>query len=220
MQPLTLRQVQPAEVDTSPNPGLPIVSALAAVESEAKKEVVQVNIENLNIFNIDRDGKEKSVQDKAKNNARAAPKAEEDAAVQALMLEKVNEALVIDQQANAANNEVDNVLRAMAMSQKEQDKSTVILVVTKIEIKVEVNIDLDDDKNGKKKVDASMFMQEAVVANRGKAETETVMGMYNVLGDNFANKGHSVQPPYFNSRRCRCWIGSDTYRRRRRKETC
>ncbi|KAJ4346259.1 hypothetical protein N0V95_005575 [Ascochyta clinopodiicola] len=191
-QVLAPRQDANTKVDTSPNPGYDMVSALAALESKAYQEVVQINAENIIVVNIDIDnGKgedekareddraqgagEGNARDKGKDDTDAARGNEKDAAAQQLMLEQVNQALVIDQRANAANKQTDNVLRAMALTQKEPEKSTVILVVKQINISIEIEVKVDNKKTEKKKVDASLYKQEAIVANRGKQETQTIM---------------------------------------------
>jgi hypothetical protein len=150
-----------------------MIAALAALESKGREEVTQIKADNLIIINDDgnNDG-----QDRAGANNNAARKKEEAAAAQRLVLLQVNEALLRDQQANAAQKELDNVLRAAALSQREQEKSTVIVVVTEIKVETEVEVQVDNDKREKRKIEANVFKQEAIVANRGKPETQTVLG--------------------------------------------
>jgi hypothetical protein len=136
-----------------------MIAALAALESKGRDEATQIKPENLIIIDVDADN--------------AGRKKDEVAAAQQLMLLQVNEALLRDQQANAAQKELENVLRAAALAQREQKKSTVIVVVTTIEVNIELQ---DNDKNEKKKLGAEVFKQEAIVANRGRQETQTVMG--------------------------------------------
>ncbi|KAF2624887.1 hypothetical protein BU25DRAFT_128073 [Macroventuria anomochaeta] len=189
LQDLARRQDVPAKIDTCASSGSRMISALATLESRAQEEVVQINADNFIIVNIDvnnkdnrdrnedraKDGKEDNAQDNKNADANAAREKEEDAAAQQLMLQQVNRALLADQQANAAKNEVDNVLRAMALAQKEPHKSTVLLVVQEIKISIEIEVQVDDEKKEKRKIDTSVFKQEAIVANPGQADTETVM---------------------------------------------
>lgn len=126
-------------------------------------------------------------------------------AAKRLMLQQVNHALAIDQQVNAATNERDNVLRAMALLQKEPDKSTVVLVVREIIISIELEVEGDNKERERKKVDARMYKQEAIVANRGKQETQTVMGtQYTPLIFVSTDRERSLRSPH-----------SHSYRRRR-----
>jgi hypothetical protein len=154
-----------------------MAAALAALEAKAQQEVIQIKVDNLIIIDANIDNGDDGKDDrKDKESAEAAREDEEAAATQQLMLQQVNQALAVDQQANAPENEMDNVLRMTALAQKEPDKSTVLLVVQEIRITIEVNVNVDDEKEEKRKVEAAMYKQEAVVANRGKRQTETVMG--------------------------------------------
>lgn len=124
-------------------------------------KIAQVNVENIIFINVDLND-----DDKTGGANEAARKKAEDADVQKLILQDVNHALLVDQPANAAEAELDNVLRVMALGQKDADKSTVVLIVQEIRVVAE------------KDVDHRFFKQEAVVANRGKPETKTVMGKH------------------------------------------
>jgi hypothetical protein len=198
-----------------------MISALAAVESRAQREVLQINADNLIIINIDvnndendrgrgddkaRDRQDGSGQDRGEDDSAAARKAEKDAATQQLMLKQVNQALIADQRDNAAKNEMDNVLRAVAATQERSDKSTVILVVQEVKINIEVEVQVDNKRRDKTKIDASVFKQEAIVANRGKQETETVMGMSQPLKLPYiANRSRSLRSSHAHRhKRCRC----------------
>lgn len=166
-----------------------MIAALTALESRAQGEIVQTKIDSSLVVNInindrdskDRDeegGREGKAEDKDKAIADAARKEAEDAVARQALLQGVNQALLVEQKANAAANEMDNVLRAMALAQKEPDRSTVILVVQEVKVSVELEVQVDKERKETRKVDASVFKQEVVVANRGKQETRTVMGKH------------------------------------------
>lgn len=152
------------KVDVCASQGSGMIAAFAALEAQGLDEATQVKADNLIFIDVDdRDGRGRD------NNA--ARKKDRTAAAQQLMLLQVNQALIRDQQANAAQKELDNVLRTAALAQREQQKSTVIVVVTEIKVKF-----LDENDNGgKREIEADLFKQEAIVANRGKQETKTVM---------------------------------------------
>lgn len=212
MQTLTPRQDASAQFDTCLNSGSGLISALAAVESRAQREVHQVNADNLIIVNIDvnndksdrgrgddkaRDKQDSNGQDRGEDDSAAAGKAEQDAATQQLMLEQVNQALIADQRDNAAESEMNNVLRAVAATQKRSDKSTVFLVVQEVKINIDVEVQVNNKRTEKRKIDTSVFKQEAIVANRGKQETETVMGMSRPLKLPYiANSSRSLRPSH------------------------
>lgn len=143
-----------------------MIAALAALESKGLNEVTQIKTENLIIINVnveDQNGRDR--------NDAAAHKDNDAAAAEQLMLLQVNQALRRDQKANAAQKELDNALRAAAMAQQEREKSTVMVVVTEIKTQVEV----EDITGEKRAFEANVFKQEAIVANRGKQETQTIM---------------------------------------------
>jgi hypothetical protein len=73
-----------------------MIAALAALESKGRDEATQIKPENLIIIDVDADN--------------AGRKKDEVAAAQQLMLLQVNEALLRDQQANAAQKELENVV--------------------------------------------------------------------------------------------------------------
>lgn len=181
IHPFAPRQEASAQTDICVKSGSSLVSALTALQSKAEGTTVQINANNLIVINMDnsgrnddraRDGEVGDGQDKSGSSADA----ETDATQQRLIIQQANQALLIDQQVNAANNEIDNVLRAMAATQKEPDKSTVILVVQEIKINIEVEVQSDENEGEKGQIDTTVYKQEIVVANRGKQETETVMG--------------------------------------------
>ncbi|KAJ4325233.1 hypothetical protein N0V94_000755 [Neodidymelliopsis sp. IMI 364377] len=173
---LAIRQGEPAKVDTSPNQRYDMAAALAALEAKAQQEVIQIKVDNLIIIDANIDNGDDGKGDrKDEESAEVARKDEEAAATQQLMLQQANQALAVEQQANAQQNEMDNVFRMTALAQKEPDKSTVLLVVQEIRITIEVDVNVDDEKKEKRKVEAAMYKQEAIVANRGKRQTETVM---------------------------------------------
>lgn len=143
-----------------------MIAALTALESKGLNEVTQIKAENLIIINSnieDQNGRDR--------NDAAARKDNDAAAAEQLMLLQVNQALRRDQKANAAQKELDNALRAAAMAQREREKSTVMVVVTEIKTQVEV----EDITGEKRAIEANVFKQEAIVANRGKQETQTIM---------------------------------------------
>ena len=188
LQNLSSRPNVPADVNTSVNSGPRLVPTLAALESQAQEKIVQIKADNCIIVIIDtngRDPEDKSAEDNnaqgtSNKNSDSARGKEEDVSTQQLILRTINQALLADQEANAAGNEMDNVLRAMVLTQKEPEKSAVILIVQEVKTSVEIEVQVDDNKE-RRRVDASVFIQEAIVANRGKQETETVMGTYDAL---------------------------------------
>lgn len=169
-----------------------MIAAFAALETKAQKEVTQIKADNVIIINVDvndrdgggrgddreKNGENKNDQDKDGADAEAARKKEEAAATQQLMLLQVNQALLADQRINAAQKELDNILRAAAVAQREREKSVVILVVQEVKVSVEVEVQVDNERREKRRIDANVFKQEAIVANRGKQKTQTVMGMH------------------------------------------
>ena len=135
-----------------------MIAALAALESKGREQVAQVKADNFIFIDVN---VEVNVDGQAGREKDDKAPRKQDAAAQQLMLLQVNQALLRDQQANAAQRELDNVLRVAAMEQREREKSTVIVVVTEIKVK-----------------EADLFKQEALVANRGKQVTQTVMGKH------------------------------------------
>lgn len=200
--------------------GSGMIAALSALESKGRDEVTQVKVDNLIVINIDGNDQEGRGRDRNNDNGRkkngdnngqaraganddAARKKEEAAVAQQLMLLQVNEALLRDQQANAAQKELDNVLRAAAVSQREQEKSTVILVVQEVKVSVEVEVQKDNERKEKQKIEAKVFKQEAIVANRGKRETQTVMGKEFIWrGRTETNRNTSLRPSHPDCHRC------------------
>lgn len=134
-----------------------MIAALVALESRGRDEVAQVKAGNFIFIDVNL---EVNVDGQAGTEKDDKAPRKQDATAQQLMLRQVNQALLHDQQANAAQRELDNVLRVAAMEQREREKSTIIVVVTEI------------------KAEADLFKQEALVANRGKQETQTVMGKH------------------------------------------
>jgi hypothetical protein len=135
-----------------------MIPALATLGTKGLGEIRQVRAENFVFIDV------------GDNNERAKGKAavrelKGDRAAQELVLQQVNQALLADQRKNAAEAELDDVLREAALAQKEPEITVVVLIVQ--EIRVIVN-----------NVDAKLFKQEALVANRGKRETKTVMGTH------------------------------------------
>ncbi|KAL1645102.1 hypothetical protein SLS61_008424 [Didymella pomorum] len=150
---LSTRQEAP-KVDVCASQGSDMIAALAALESRGRDEVAQVKAGNFIFIDVNL---EVNVDGQAGTEKDDKAPRKQDATAQQLMLRQVNQALLHDQQANAAQRELDNVLRVAAMEQREREKSTIIVVVTEI------------------KAEADLFKQEALVANRGKQETQTVM---------------------------------------------
>jgi hypothetical protein len=137
-----------------------MISALATLGAKGLGEVPQVRAENFVFIDVG--------DNNEKNNARAAVRElKGDRPAQELVLQQVNQALLDDQRKNAAEVELDNVLREAALAQKEPEITVVVLFVQEIKVIV-------------KNADAKLFKQEALVANRGKRETKTVMGKHTI----------------------------------------
>jgi hypothetical protein len=83
------------------------------------------------------------------------------------VVQQVNQVLVVDQVNNGFNNNLNNLFRKSNFQNQFQDVSTVMLVVQEIQVSV-------DDGRGNQ-VQQSIFAQNAVVANRGRQQTQTVM---------------------------------------------
>ena len=133
-----------------------MISDLATLGAKGAEEIPQVRAENFVFIDVG--------DNNERDNGRAAVRElKGDRAAQELALQQVNQALLDDQRKNAAEAELDDVLREVALAQKEPEITVVVLIVQEINIIV-------------KDVDAKLFKQEALVANRGKRETKTVMG--------------------------------------------
>jgi hypothetical protein len=137
-----------------------MISALATLGAKGLGEVPQVRAENFVFIDVG--------DNNERDNARAAVRElKGDRPAQELVLQQVNQALLDDQRKNAAEVELDNVLREAALAQKEPEITVVVLFVQEIKVIV-------------KNADAKLFKQEALVANRGKRETKTVMGKHTI----------------------------------------
>jgi hypothetical protein len=137
-----------------------MISALATLGAKGLGEVPQVRAENFVFIDVG--------DNNERDNARAAVRElKGDRPAQELVLQQVNQALLDDQRKNAAEVELDNVLREAALAQKEPEITVVVLFVQEIKVFV-------------KNADAKLFKQEALVANRGKRETKTVMGKHTI----------------------------------------
>ncbi|KAI8932790.1 hypothetical protein NX059_010280 [Plenodomus lindquistii] len=84
-----------------------------------------------------------------------------------VVVQQVQQVLIVDQAENGARNDMKNMFRKSNYRNKNRDVTTVILVVQEIEIVI-------DDGRGTR-VEADIFAQNVVVANRGARETQTVM---------------------------------------------
>ncbi|KAF2034097.1 hypothetical protein EK21DRAFT_85890 [Setomelanomma holmii] len=83
------------------------------------------------------------------------------------VVQQVNEVLIVDQVNNGFNNDLNNLFRKSNMQNRNQKVSTVMLVVQEIQIAI-------DDGRGNK-FQQQVFAQSAVIANRGRRVTQTVM---------------------------------------------
>lgn len=170
--------------DICASPGSAMIAALAALEARAQGEPAHTLTDKSSFVTISANGRDDDNREdnRAKEGEKAAAdavrkKAEDEVAKQ-LLLQGVNQALLSDQKDNAAANEMDNVLRAVTIAQREPEKSTVILVVQEVKVSIELEIQVDDTRKETKKLNVSVFKQEVVVANRGKQETETVLSKH------------------------------------------
>jgi hypothetical protein len=84
-----------------------------------------------------------------------------------VVVQQVQEVLIVDQVNNGFNNDLNNLFRKSNMQNKNRDVSTVMLVVQEIQISI-------DDGRGNQ-FQQSIFAQSAVVANRGRDQSQTVM---------------------------------------------
>lgn len=156
LQDLSSRQGAPLRANVGVVPSSGMISALATLGAKGAEEIPQVRAENFVFIDVG--------DNNERDNGRAAVRElKGDRAAQELALQQVNQALLDDQRKNAAEAELDDVLREVALAQKEPEITVVVLIVQEINIIV-------------KDVDAKLFKQEALVANRGKRETKTVMG--------------------------------------------
>lgn len=88
---------------------------------------------------------------------------------QQAVVQQVQEVLVVNQQQNGFNNDLNNLFRKSNARRNNNDQSTVMLVVQEIQVAV-------DDGQGNL-FQQNVFAQSAVVANRGRRATQTVMSM-------------------------------------------
>ncbi|KAJ4991782.1 hypothetical protein SVAN01_02632 [Stagonosporopsis vannaccii] len=172
--------------ETCASPASSMTTVLTALESRVQGEVTQMRTDSSVLVNIDvKDGGQETIEGELVTNQReekatvgADRKKLEGVVAEQLLLQGVDQALLADHKANAVANEMDNVLRAVALAQKEPEKTTVILVVQEVKVSIELEVQTEDKRQESRNVDASVFKQEVIVANRGKQETETVL-MYN-----------------------------------------
>ncbi|RAR11984.1 hypothetical protein DDE82_000324 [Stemphylium lycopersici] len=90
-----------------------------------------------------------------------------DNGIQQQIVQQVQEVLIVDQVNNGFNNDLNNLFRKSNFQNQFREVSTVMLVVQEIQTVV-----VDGRGN---RVDQSIFAQQAIVANRGARETQTVM---------------------------------------------
>ncbi|KAF9734697.1 hypothetical protein PMIN06_012120 [Paraphaeosphaeria minitans] len=83
------------------------------------------------------------------------------------VVQQVNEVLVVNQQQNGFNNDLNNLFRKANFRRERNQESTVMLVVQQIQVSV-----ADDRGNA---FQQDVFVQSAIVANRGARTTNTVM---------------------------------------------
>lgn len=86
---------------------------------------------------------------------------------QQAVVQQVNEVLVVNQQQNGFNRDLNNLFRKANFRNQRNQESTVMLVVQQIQVSVA------DDRG--RKFEQDVFVQSAVVANRGARSTNTVM---------------------------------------------
>jgi hypothetical protein len=80
------------------------------------------------------------------------------------VVQQVNQVLVVDQVNNGFNNNLNNLFRKSNFQNQFQDVSTVMQ---------EIQVSVDDGRGNQ--IQQSIFAQNAVVANRGRQQTQTVM---------------------------------------------
>lgn len=189
LQDLVPRQNTLPRTDICAATGSKAISDLTILGSKAVAEVAQVKLENFIVINLDDDDKDKAQKEDA-IGADVARKNEE-------VIQQVNRGLLMVQKDNAAEIELDNVLRAVALAQEEPDKSIVVLVVTEIVISVKLDLQAEKDKKENGETVTSVFKQGVVVANRGKQVTETVMGKH---ASRFYNDSKSYKSAVYDPR--------------------
>ncbi|KAH7071662.1 hypothetical protein FB567DRAFT_538590 [Paraphoma chrysanthemicola] len=86
---------------------------------------------------------------------------------QQAVVQQVNEVLIVDQVNNGFNNDLNNLFRKSNFQNQRQEESSVLLVVQEIQVAI-------DDGRGNQ-FQQQVFAQSAVVANRGRDRTQTVM---------------------------------------------
>ena len=86
---------------------------------------------------------------------------------QQAVVQQVNEVLIVQNEQDGFNRDLNNLFRKSSMRRERQDEATVMLVVQQIQVSVQ------DDRGNAFQQD--VFVQSAVVANRGARETNTVM---------------------------------------------
>lgn len=189
LQDLVPRQNTLPRTDICAATGSKAIADLTILGSKAVAEVAQVELENFIVINLDDDDKDKAQKEDA-IGADVARKNEE-------VIQQVNRGLLMVQKDNAAEIELDNVLRAVALAQEEPDKSIVVLVVTEIVISVKLDLQAEKDKKENGETVTSVFKQGVVVANRGKQVTETVMGKH---ASRFYNDSKSYKSTVYDPR--------------------
>jgi hypothetical protein len=97
----------------------------------------------------------------------------QDNGFQQQVVQQVNEVLVVNQEQNGFNNDLNNLFRKANFRRERDQESTVMLVVQQIQVSVA------DDRGNSFQQD--VFVQSALVANRGARTTNTVMRMYFLL---------------------------------------
>ncbi|KAF1980021.1 hypothetical protein BU23DRAFT_530 [Bimuria novae-zelandiae CBS 107.79] len=86
---------------------------------------------------------------------------------QQAVVQQVNEVLIVQNEQDGFNRDLNNLFRKSSMRRERNDRATVMLVVQQIQVSVQ------DDRGNAFQQD--VFVQSAVVANRGARETNTVM---------------------------------------------
>jgi hypothetical protein len=86
---------------------------------------------------------------------------------QQVVVQQAQEVLIVDQQRNGFNNDLNDIFRKTNARRENQDETVVMLVVQEIQVAI-------DDGNGNV-FQQQVFAQSAVVANRGRDSTKTVM---------------------------------------------
>ncbi|KAF2660034.1 hypothetical protein K491DRAFT_107355 [Lophiostoma macrostomum CBS 122681] len=86
---------------------------------------------------------------------------------QQAIVQQAQQVLIVDQQKNGFNNDLNDIFRKTNARRDNRDQTVVMLVVQEIQVAV------DDGKGNV--VQEQVFAQSAVVANRGRGQTKTVM---------------------------------------------